>query len=72
MPLTEKQINAIYKLTMPDQLEILHNCAENLGAMSIPEFADLMQLNRREAYRQAKNFKSINQFGVKILLLNWD
>ena len=56
---------------MPDQLEILLNCAENLGAMSIPEFGRCMDLERRDAYRKAENHKIINQFGIKIVLLNW-
>ena len=55
MPLTEKNIKALNQLSMPDQLDIMLTCADNLGAMSVNEFGRAFDLERRDAYRKSKS-----------------
>jgi hypothetical protein len=48
--LTDKQINNIHALDRQTQLQIMHECAEALGLVSIPEFCKAMAVKRRTAY----------------------
>jgi len=48
--LTEKQIENIHKLDKETILEIMHECAEALGTVSVKEYCEIMQIARRTVY----------------------
>lgn len=72
--LTDKQIENIHKLDSETQLQIMHECAEALGLVCIPEFCDAMSLKRRTAYDYIEN-KKIKTFNIgihKFPLINYN
>lgn len=72
MALTATQISNLAKLTSADQIEILHNCVENLGLETVSDYAKIMCIKRREAYRHVKSgkVKSIIISGVIFVVIN--
>lgn len=72
MALTATQISNLAKLSYADQIEILHNCVENLGLVTVAEYAEIMCIKRREAYRHVKSnkVKSIIISGVIFVVIN--
>lgn len=55
MGLTEKQINAIHKLDSDTLLEVLQECAEALGLVSIDEYCEIMYIKKRNLYYKLEN-----------------
>jgi hypothetical protein len=54
MPLTDKQIANINKLDADTAIEILHECAERLGLVSVKQYCSIMNENRRTVYHHIK------------------
>ena len=48
--LTEKQIQNIRKLPKEDLISIMHECAEELGLVSVKEYCQATGMNRRTVY----------------------
>jgi hypothetical protein len=55
MPLTDKQIANINKLDADTAQEILHECAERLGLVTVKEYCNITGCNRRTAYSHIAN-----------------
>ena len=50
MALTEKQIKALHKLDNDTLMQILQECAEALGLVSIDEYCSIMNIKKRNLY----------------------
>lgn len=48
--LTEQQIKNIHKLDAQTCMELMHECAERLGCVSVKEYEEIMQMPRRTIY----------------------
>ena len=57
MSLTAKQIGNIHHLDCDTLIEIMHECAEALGVVSVDEFSKLMNIPRRTVYAKIKDNK---------------
>jgi hypothetical protein len=55
MPLTSDQITDIHKLDAATALEVLHECAERLGLVSVENYAKIIGGNKRTIYQAAKD-----------------
>jgi hypothetical protein len=55
--ITEQQKNNIHKLSVDDCLEIMHECAERVGLVSIEKYQEVMQIPRRTIYFYMDNNK---------------
>jgi len=48
--ITEHQKNNIHKLSTSDCLQIMHECAERLGCVSVDEYSKIMYMPKRTIY----------------------
>lgn len=48
--LTQQQTKNIHNLDVATVLEIMHECAERLGIVSVEEYSDIMCIPRRTIY----------------------
>lgn len=55
MKLTDKQIQNINKLDTDTALEILHECAERLGLVTVKQYCSITSKNRRTVYSHITN-----------------
>ena len=53
--LTEVQIKNIHNLDGETCLQIIHECVERLGLMSVEEYYDLTKVNKRTIYLRIKD-----------------
>lgn len=60
--LTEKQIENLSKLDTDTLIQIMHECAETLGLVTVDEYCKIIGTKRRTAYDniQKGRIKSIN------------
>ena len=60
--LTEEQKINLAKLDTETLIEIMHECAETLGLVSIDEYCKILCMKRRNVYYQVKSgkIKSVN------------
>ena len=54
MALTDKQIAAIHKLDAQTTLDTMHECADRLGLVTVPEYSKITNEGKRAAYHAAK------------------
>lgn len=59
MALTDKQIAAIHKLDAQTALDIMHECAERLGLVTVLEYSNIMHERKRTVYQSIKNRKKM-------------
>lgn len=57
MTLTEQQKQNIHSLDTDTILEIMHECAERLGIVSVDEYCKIMGHKRRTVYKKIKDGK---------------
>jgi len=57
MKLTDKQIADIHKLDTNTVIEIIHECAERLGVVSVDEYCQITGEKKRTAYQKIKDGK---------------
>jgi hypothetical protein len=72
--LTEKNIQAIDRMSKEDKLELLHICAEDLGLVSVKEFCFATGMARRTVYDHI-NLGKIKEFKIsehKFVLINYN
>ena len=72
--LTEKQIYNIHRLPKEDILQLMHECAEALGCVSIKEYCEIMRIARRTVYNHFEKGK-VKTFEIgehKFPLINYD
>ena len=70
MKLTDKEITAINKLDTQKCIEILHECAERLGLVTVEEYSKIMSSNKRTVYDHIKKGKLKNiQFCQQLLII---
>jgi len=55
--LTDKQISNIHSLDADTAIEIMHECAERLGVVTVDEYCKIMGEKRRTVYDKLKNNK---------------
>ena len=71
--LSEKQLNSIHRLPKDDILAVMHECAEALGCVSVPNYCEIVMTGRRTVYQHITEGK-INVFeidGHKFPLINF-
>lgn len=57
MPLTIQQKQNISRLDADTAIEIMHECAERLGAVSVEEYCKIMGKRKRAVYYAIENKK---------------
>lgn len=62
--LTEKQIENLSKLDPDTLIQIMHECAEVLGLVSVDEYCKILGVKRRTAYEHIKIGK------IKSIIIN--
>jgi len=69
---TEKQKNNLHRLSSDDLIDIMHECAEALGVVSVTEYCELMLMDRYCLNRQIRSgkIKHVNIGGKKFPLIN--
>lgn len=70
--LTPAQIANIHKFDSKTLLQIMHECAEALGLVSVDEYCDIMGTNKRTTYQHIKDGK-LKYFEIsnhKYLIIN--
>lgn len=55
--LTYKQISNIHSLDADTAIEIMHECAERLGVVTVDDYCKIMGEKRRTVYDKLKNNK---------------
>ena len=55
--LTDRQINSIHKQDFETLEQILHECAEALGLVSVREYCEIMETKKRSVYQNIKDKK---------------
>ena len=55
MALTNKQIEALHKLDSSTIVQILQECAEALGLVSIEQYCEVMNIKKRNLYYKLDN-----------------
>lgn len=72
MKLTQTEITAIHKLDTEKAIELLHECAERLGLVSVGEFQVISGINKRTIYDHISNGKitSITFCNSKLIVIN--
>jgi len=72
MPLTTDQIRNLHKLDTDTQIEIMHECAENLGVVSVEEYCLVMCKKKRAIYYAIGKgkIKHVIIGGCKFLCIN--
>lgn len=70
--LTEKKIENLSKLDSDTLIQIMHECAEVLGLVSVDEYCKIMCMKRRNVYYkiQEKTIKSITISGHIFPIIN--
>lgn len=57
MSLTTKEIEEINNLDAQKAIEVMHECVERLGLVTVDEYSAVMCQNRRTVYQAAKDNK---------------
>jgi hypothetical protein len=72
MKLTPTEIKAIHKLDAEKAIEVLHECAERLGLVSVGEFKQISGMKRRTIYDHISSCKltSTDFCGNKLIIIN--
>ena len=72
MKLTDKEISTIHHLDAEKCIEMLHECAERLGLVSVGEYCEIMHMNRRTVYDHIDKgkIKYIDFCGSKLIVIN--
>lgn len=72
MKLTDKERTAIQKLDTEKCIDLLHECAERLGLVSVNEFHEITKMNKRTIYDHIENekIKSIEFCESKLIIIN--
>lgn len=60
MALTDKQIKSIHNLDAQAALEVMHECAERLGLVSVIEFEAITGVKRRTTYQAIADKKKMH------------
>lgn len=60
MSLTQSQIKNIHKLNRQITQQVLHECVERLGLVSVADFCKITGYNRRTTYDHIKNKKILS------------
>jgi len=55
--ITKQQRNNIHKLTTDDCLEIMHECADKSGIVSVDEYSSIMKIPKRTIYQMISDGK---------------
>jgi len=73
MPITPKQIKNLARLDTDTLIEILHICANCLGAVSVEEYCQVLGKKKRAVYYaiSEKRVKFVEIGGVKFPLINY-
>ena len=72
MKLTQKQKDNIRDLDCEIIEEIMHECAENLGLVTVAQYNDLFKVPKRTIYDQIKanKIKSLTLCGIVLIIIN--
>lgn len=72
MKLTQSEITAIDKCDAEKCIDILHECAERLGLMTVREYVEISGMKRRTVYDHIENGKitAIDFCESKLIILN--
>ena len=72
MKLTDNQKANINDIDSELALDILHECAERLGLVSVSEYCKIMGCKKRTVYLQIEQnkIKSIDFCGNKLIIIN--
>lgn len=72
MKLTENQKANINNIDSELALDILHECAERLGIVSVSQYCEIMGCKKRTVYIQIEQnkIKSIDFCGNKLIVIN--
>ena len=70
--ITNEQRNNIHKLSTEDLIEILHECAEALGVVSVEDYMNINCRKRRTVFQNIKDnkIKVVNIAGRKFPVVN--
>lgn len=72
MKLTDKEKAEIHQLDTDRCIELLHECAERLGLVSVGEYCEIMHMNRRTVYDHIDKgkIKCVDFCGSKLIVIN--
>lgn len=60
MAITDKQIANIQNLDSQAVLEIMHECAERLGLVTVEEYSQIIGVGKRKVYQDIKDKKKMH------------